>query len=123
MPYIRGSGYGDLYVQLNTEVPISLNKEQKELLEKFRQIENEKSNPSIKKFFDKAKNFWKNWKMGFEQIVPAIALIAVLILVLPNFLRSNSEKKQLFKNLSIWGIIVLVVVILSYLIFTWVKLN
>ena len=61
--------------------------------------------------------------MGFEQIVPAIALIAVLILVLPNFLRSNSEKKQLFKNLSIWGIIVLVVVILSYLIFAWIKLN
>jgi len=61
--------------------------------------------------------------MGFEQIVPAIALIAVLILVLPNFLRSNSEKKQLFKNLSIWGIIVLVVVILSYLIFIWIKLN
>ena len=61
--------------------------------------------------------------MGLEQIVPAIALIAVLILVLPNFLRSNSEKKQLFKNLSIWGIIVLVVVILSYLSFAWIKLN
>ena len=61
--------------------------------------------------------------MGFEQIVPAIALIAVLILILPNFLRSNSEKKQLFKNLSIWGIIVLVVVILSYLIFAWIELN
>ena len=61
--------------------------------------------------------------MGLEQIVPAIALIAVLILVLPSFLRSNSEKKQLFKNLSIWGIIVLVVVILSNLIFTWIKLN
>ena len=60
MPYIRGSGNGDLYVQINTEVPISLNKEQKELLEKFRQIENEKSNPSIKKFFQKAKSFWKN---------------------------------------------------------------
>ena len=61
--------------------------------------------------------------MGLEQIVPAIALIAVLILVLPNFLRSNSEKKQLFKNLSIWGIIVLVVVILSSLIFACIKLN
>ena len=60
MPYIRGSGNGDLYVQINTEVPISLNKEQKELLEKFREIENEKSNPSIKKFFQKAKSFWKN---------------------------------------------------------------
>ena len=60
MPFMRGSGNGDLYVQVNTEVPVSLNKEQKELLEKFRQIENEKSNPSIKKFFQKAKSFWKN---------------------------------------------------------------
>ncbi len=60
MPYMRGSDFGDLYVQITTEVPISLNKEQKELLEKFREIENEKSNPSIKKFFQKAKSFWKN---------------------------------------------------------------
>jgi molecular chaperone DnaJ len=41
-------------------VPVYLNKEQKELLEKFRQIENDKSNPSIKKFFQKAKSFWQN---------------------------------------------------------------
>ena len=60
MPYMRGSGNGYLYVQINTEVPVSLNREQKELLEKFREIENEKSNPSIRKFFQKAKNFWKN---------------------------------------------------------------
>ena len=60
MPFMRGGGNGDLYVQVNTEVPVSLNKEQKDLLEKFRQIENEKSNPSIKKFFQKAKSFWKN---------------------------------------------------------------
>ena len=60
MPYMRGSGIGDLYVQVNTEVPVSLNREQKELLEKFREIENEKSNPSIKKFFQKAKSFWKS---------------------------------------------------------------
>ncbi len=60
MPYLRGSGNGDLYVKVNTEVPVSLNKEQKELLEKFREIENEKSNPSIKKFFQKANSFWKN---------------------------------------------------------------
>ncbi len=60
MPYMRGSGNGDLYVQINTEVPISLNKEQKELLERFRKIENTKSNPSIKKFFQKAKSFWKS---------------------------------------------------------------
>ena len=60
MPFMRGSGNGDLYIQVNTEIPVSLNKEQKELLEKFREIENEKSNPILKKFFQKAKNFWKN---------------------------------------------------------------
>ena len=54
--------------------------------------------------------------MSLEQIVPAIALIAVLVLVLPNFLRSNSEKKQLFKNLSIWFLIILVVVLISFII-------
>ena len=51
---------GDLYVQIKTEVPVYLNKEQKDLLEKFRKIENEKSNPSIKKFFQKAKSFWNS---------------------------------------------------------------
>ena len=60
MPYMRDGDYGHLYVQVNTEVPVSLNKEQKDLLEKFREIENEKSNPSIRKFFQKAKSFWSN---------------------------------------------------------------
>ena len=60
MPFMQRGDFGDLYVQVNTEVPISLNKQQKELLEKFREIENEKSNPSIRKFFQKAKSFWKN---------------------------------------------------------------
>ena len=54
--------------------------------------------------------------MGLEQIVPAIALIAILILVLPNFLKSNSEKKQLFKNLFIWSFIIAVVILISFLI-------
>ena len=60
MPFMRRGDFGDLYVQVKTEIPISLNKEQKELLEKFRKIENDRSNPSIKKFFQKAKNFWNN---------------------------------------------------------------
>ena len=60
MPFMRRGDYGDLYVQVKTEVPIYLNKEQRELLEKFRKIENEKSNPSIKKFFQKAKSFWNS---------------------------------------------------------------
>ena len=55
--------------------------------------------------------------MGLEEIVPAIALIAVLFLVLPGFINSNSKKKLFFKNLSIWGIIVLLVMVVTYLIF------
>ena len=55
--------------------------------------------------------------MGLEEIVPAISLIAVLILVLPAFLRSNSKLKQFLKNLSIWAIIILAVILVSYLIF------
>ena len=57
---MRRGDFGDLYVQVKTEVPVSLNKEQKNLLEEFRKIENERSNPSIKKFFQKAKNFWNS---------------------------------------------------------------
>ena len=55
--------------------------------------------------------------MGLDQIIPAIFLLAVLILVLPSFLRSNSKLKQFLKNLSIWSIIVLVVMIIKYLVF------
>ena len=60
MPFMRRGDFGDLYVQVKTEVPVYLNKKQKELLEQFREIENDKSNPSIKKFFQKARDFWKN---------------------------------------------------------------
>jgi len=54
--------------------------------------------------------------MNLEEIVPALALIAVLILVLPGFIRTNLKKKVFLKNLSIWGIIVLSLVILLYFI-------
>ena len=54
--------------------------------------------------------------MNLEQIVPAFFLIAVLILVLPGFLRSNSKLKQFLKNLSIWSIIIVMVVLISYVI-------
>ena len=55
--------------------------------------------------------------MGLEEIIPAIFLIAVLTLVLPEFLRSNSKSKRFIKNLFIWSIIVAFIVILSILIF------
>ena len=54
--------------------------------------------------------------MGIRKIVPAVFLIAVLILVLPAFLRTNSKLKQFLINLSIWAIIVIVVMIVLYFI-------
>ena len=55
--------------------------------------------------------------MGLEEIIPAIALTAVLLLVLPNFIETNFRKKTFFKNLGIWGIIVLILVVILYFIF------
>ena len=55
--------------------------------------------------------------MNWDQIIPAVFMIAVLILVLPAFLRTNSKLKQFLKNLSIWAIIVIVVMVVLYLIF------
>ena len=55
--------------------------------------------------------------MGLEEIVPSIALILVLILVIPGFIKSNLKKKVFFKNLGIWGIIVLLVMIFLYFIY------
>ena len=55
--------------------------------------------------------------MSWDQIIPTIFLIAVLILVLPAFLRTNSKLKQFLKNLSIWAIIVIIVMVVLNLIF------
>tara|TARA_Y100000590_G_scaffold10712_1_gene13203 strand:- start:1118 stop:2257 length:1140 start_codon:yes stop_codon:yes gene_type:complete len=60
MPIMRNRGYGDLYIRATTEVPVSLTKEQKNLLEQFKKLEDNKTNPIMKDFFEKAKKFWKN---------------------------------------------------------------
>ena len=60
MPIMRNKYYGDLYIQAVTEVPVSLTKEQKNLLEQFKKLEDTKTNPIMKDFFEKAKRFWKN---------------------------------------------------------------
>ena len=54
--------------------------------------------------------------METDQTMSAIFLIAVLALVLPSFLSTNSKLKQFLNNLSIWTIIVLVIIILIYFI-------
>ena len=58
MPILRKSSCGDLYIRIIPEVPVSLSKKQKELLEEFKKLENSKLSPSIKSFFDKTKKFW-----------------------------------------------------------------
>ena len=58
MPILRRSSFGDLYIRIIPEVPISLSKKQKELLEEFKELENTKLSPTIKSFFEKAKKFW-----------------------------------------------------------------
>ena len=60
MPILRRNVSGDLYIRIVTEVPSSLTKRQKELLTEFKNLEDTKSNPLIKSFFEKARKFWKN---------------------------------------------------------------
>ena len=53
--------------------------------------------------------------MDTDQIMSAIFLIAVLALILPGFLSTNSKLKYFIKNLSMWTIIVLVIIVIIYL--------
>ena len=55
--------------------------------------------------------------METEKIMSAIFLIAVLILILPAFLSTNNKIKQFLKNLSIWAIIVLVIIVIINLVY------
>jgi len=62
MPIIRGDNYGDLYLETNIIIPEYLSKEQKDLLEKFRSLEDLNNNSEIKNFINKAKKFWESFK-------------------------------------------------------------
>jgi hypothetical protein len=54
--------------------------------------------------------------MQIDQIMPAIFLIAVLTLILPSFLSANYKLKEFLRNLSIWAIITLVIIVIIYFI-------
>ena len=54
--------------------------------------------------------------MEADQIMSAVFLIAVLALVLPGFLSTNNKLKQFMKNIFIWAIIVVVIIVIIYLI-------
>ena len=55
--------------------------------------------------------------MSTEQIMSAIFLIAVLILILPSFLSTNNKIKQFLRNLSIWAVIILIIIVIINLIY------
>jgi molecular chaperone DnaJ len=57
MPALRGTGFGDLYIELAVETPVNLTARQKELLREFA-AESETNHPESDDFFTKVKNFW-----------------------------------------------------------------
>ncbi len=51
----RGSGFGDLYIQVNVETPVKLSKRQRELLEEFAEIDADGTSPESAGFFARVK--------------------------------------------------------------------
>ena len=58
MPALRGSGLGDLYIELEAETPTNLTARQKELLREF-EAESKDNNPASHDFFSRVKSFWE----------------------------------------------------------------
>jgi len=54
--------------------------------------------------------------MYADQIMSAIFLVAVLTLILPGFLSTNNKLKEFLRNLSIWAIITLFIIVIIYFI-------
>jgi uncharacterized membrane protein YdjX (TVP38/TMEM64 family) len=50
-----------------------------------------------------------------DKLLSVIFMVGVLLLVLPGFLQSNSQLKQFLKNLSIWFIVILIILIVIFL--------
>ncbi|MDC0364844.1 hypothetical protein OAM35_00950 [Candidatus Pelagibacter sp.] len=50
-----------------------------------------------------------------DKLLPVIFMVGVLLLVLPGFLQSNSQLKQFLKNLTIWIIVILAILLIIYL--------
>ena len=57
--FLNSNERGDLHVQLQVEVPIKLNKEQKDILNQFSDSIGKKNSPIRESFFEKAKRFFK----------------------------------------------------------------
>ena len=55
MPVLQGRGRGDLVVEIVVETPTKLSKEQKAILEQFRDTETGDECPESRSFFEKIK--------------------------------------------------------------------
>jgi hypothetical protein len=49
-----------------------------------------------------------------DKLLSVIFMLGVLLLVLPGFLQSNSQLKQFLKNLSIWTLIIIIILMIVY---------
>ena len=58
MPVLNSKSYGDLFVNVDVEVPTKLSKKQKELLEQFKEAYTGDNHPEQEGFFKKAAKFW-----------------------------------------------------------------
>lgn len=62
MPALRGSGAGDLYIELAVETPVNLTARQKELLREFEEAGGSDNHPETQDFFSRVKGFWEGMK-------------------------------------------------------------
>jgi molecular chaperone DnaJ len=63
MPFMRRGDFGDLYVQVNTEVPISLNKQQKDYLKNLEKSRTKNRIQVLKNSFKKLRVFGKTKRL------------------------------------------------------------
>jgi molecular chaperone DnaJ len=58
IPHLGGRGRGDQFVRITIEVPKNLSAKQKEILQEFDSVADEKNYQKRKNFFDKIKNMF-----------------------------------------------------------------
>ena len=64
MSILRQNRRGDMYVEINVEIPVNLTNKQKEIIKKFEQegVTNTAHSPKSKDFFSKIKKAWQDFK-------------------------------------------------------------
>ena len=77
MPFMRRGDYGDLYVQIKTEVPVYLNKEQKELLQNLDKLKMKNLIQVLRNFLIKLKIFGEKVKLAKNNLCLCNILIRI----------------------------------------------